>query len=381
MKVLLVTILACLLLGCSKPQKVPYLLIKPDAKIEGPVQLFRLGDEYEFFDEAVLEEESFHYAFRKDSIPESVYELRIQEKKVATLIISSGMPFSISGDFSIDRLNFEVKGNDETKALWKCHDFVEDLNTQISSIVSNIPDSMVSRNYWAVRDSVYRLIDKQLSSASQQVEKITNKHLTTLLPLMTLQLKAGNHWIFTPDKHAERINEYTNQLNKQYSHYQAVQKLQQQVDSLMQRNLFESKSKAGRRLPTLLVPNAWDQVMNLDSLIQQPSLVVLWQSDDKASRQLTKQLMRWSRSYRQQGLQLLMISLDDNKEEWLRAIKEDRLAVLHLSDLKGMQSPVLNDLGLSQVPKLLLLDKNKMIVKRGTELEELSQSVQQLIKN
>ncbi|MCT4591258.1 MAG: thioredoxin-like domain-containing protein [Carboxylicivirga sp.] len=373
--------LILLLIACSKPIKTPYLTIDPGNQNIGVPELFYLQQDYQFFDRAMQKANENSFVFIKDSVPAGIYQLRIDDTPVSTLLISSSFPAVIKGDLNKYNPQLTITNNKETAALWNCKQLVKKLEDEIGEISSSIPDSVRSEQFLHSRDSIYSLINNKINAKAKDIKRLNNNFRNTLLPLLTIQLKAGNHYIFNPLTEADLIYETSNQLKTLYPDYHPVKALSKQVDSLMNWNLFNSITKEGRTLPDIKIPNAWNQNIAIDSLATQPTLFVLWSSNNAASRETSQQLMRWTRPYRSKGLQICMISFDTNRQEWLDAIKQDRLAVLHLSDLKGDESPVLNQLGLTSIPYLLLVDENKIIVKRTKILEELSSSLNQLMKN
>ncbi len=380
MKYTFIVIVALLFVACSKPQKTPYLTLKADVQIREAAELYSLGDEHQVFDRAIQEPESKQLIFRKDTVPNGIYELRIGGKKISTLIISNSFPFTISGHFQGGKTQLTISGNDETKALWKCERIAKQAEQEIASVVMSLPDSVAETDFFTVRDSVYRVIQSVIQDKAKEINRISNNYRTSLLPLLTMQLKVGNHYVFNPEEYEDLYYEVSNQLQNQYPEYQPVNRFKSQVDSIMNRSLFNAITKEGRTLPSIAIPDAWKKKLYIDSLVSQPTLFVLWKSTDEASRSITKQIMRRTWVYRNQGLQMIMISLDDDRQSWLNAIKEDRLEVRHLSDLKGEKSAVLSSLGLSSVPYLLLVDENKIVIKRTSELDELSVSLRQFMK-
>ncbi|WP_430817004.1 peroxiredoxin family protein [Carboxylicivirga sp. RSCT41] len=376
MKHLVLFVFSLAVIACSKPQKTPYLTLKPDIRITGEAELYILNEEFELFDKASIDEETNNLVFIRDSVPEAIYELRIDGETISTLLIGGTFPSSISGNFNQESPDLTITGNETTKALWRCQGSAFKLKNEIAAITSTIPDSVVADDYFRVRDSIYNRINISIDKRSKELKRIIKNHRNTLLPLVASQLKAGNHYMFNHESEADYLYETSNQLNSLYPEYIPVRLFANRIDSIMSFNLFNAITKEGRTLPSVTIPDAWNQAVDLDTLIKTQSLLVLWKSDEEASRKVSKQLMRWSRTYRRQGLQIYMISLDNNKDNWLKAIREDRLALLHLSDLKGKDSPIMKKFGLNSLPSLLLLDENRIIVKRARELEELSSAIQ-----
>jgi peroxiredoxin len=77
--------------------------------------------------------------------------------------------------------------------------------------------------------------------------------------------------------------------------------------------------------------------------------------------------------FKGEKFEILAVSLDDKKEAWLKAIKDDKLPWRQVSDLKGASSAVAKLYNVTQIPQNLLIDPKGMIVGRnltGKSLEE-----------
>ena len=64
------------------------------------------------------------------------------------------------------------------------------------------------------------------------------------------------------------------------------------------------------------------------------------------------------------GLEIVGISLDDTtknngKADWLKAINQDGLKWKQVSQLKGFESSVCTDYGITSIPSTFLLDKKE----------------------
>ncbi|MDH3709982.1 MAG: thioredoxin-like domain-containing protein, partial [Cyclobacteriaceae bacterium] len=67
------------------------------------------------------------------------------------------------------------------------------------------------------------------------------------------------------------------------------------------------------------------------------------------------------------------VSLDNQMDKWLRAIKKDELNWYHVSDLKGWKSQGATPYGVRSIPATYLIDpQGKIIAKnlRGAKLTE-----------
>lgn len=66
--------------------------------------------------------------------------------------------------------------------------------------------------------------------------------------------------------------------------------------------------------------------------------------------------------YKNKGLEIISISLDDNINNWQRAIKRVDAPWIHLSDLKGKPSALSEAYCVDVIPRSLLLDENGSII-------------------
>ncbi len=80
------------------------------------------------------------------------------------------------------------------------------------------------------------------------------------------------------------------------------------------------------------------------------------------------------------GLEILSVSLDNDRDAWLKAIEDDQLTWNHVSDLKGWKCEAAQLYGVNGIPHLVVLDENNVIVAKNLRGEELKAKVAELLK-
>lgn len=372
MKNFLISFLALLLWSCSKPQKTPFLTFTSDSNINS-VELFRLNNSYTSAYKASFDDNN-KWMFRSDTVLTGIFELRINKDQIIPVIISDAMPFSI-----IEKnKELNINGNIETEALWQANKLVNNLENYIRKEATNFPDSLLSSEFENYRDSVFQLVENKKIECQTNLQSLIDKHSNSLLPLLLVQLKAGNHYIFDFIKNVESYYKIDELLYEKYANYQPVTTFHMRVDSLRRWMTYTSVSNPGRPLPDISVPNAWGDPISLSSFKNKNTLFVFWNSQNSNSRKFTKQLKQYTRAHRIKGLEICMISLDTDVDAWKKAIKEDNLPFWHLTDLKGEKSETYNKLGLSTIPTFLLVDKNGIIIEKSYDLYGLQKTLQTL---
>ncbi|MFO7616203.1 MAG: TlpA disulfide reductase family protein [Bacteroidales bacterium] len=85
-------------------------------------------------------------------------------------------------------------------------------------------------------------------------------------------------------------------------------------------------------------------------------------------------------NYKGKGFTVLGVSLDRDRDAWLKAIQDDKLAWTQVSDLKYWENEVARQYGIRAIPANLLLDKNGKIVGRNLRGDKLEEALAKLIK-
>ncbi|MDR0768463.1 MAG: AhpC/TSA family protein [Dysgonamonadaceae bacterium] len=103
-------------------------------------------------------------------------------------------------------------------------------------------------------------------------------------------------------------------------------------------------------------------------------LLDFWAAWCGPCRRENPNVVRVFNKYKDKDFDVFGVSLDHNKEAWVKAIEKDSLAWTHVSDLKYWESVPAKIYGVRAIPSNFLIDKNGIIVAknlRGENLDEL----------
>lgn len=93
-------------------------------------------------------------------------------------------------------------------------------------------------------------------------------------------------------------------------------------------------------------------------------LIDFWASDCGPCRAGHPGLKKWYAKYAAKGLQIVSISIDEDKDKWLKAIKEDGIGDwVNVYDPHGFDGKLMKDYFIPFIPFQFLLDGNGNIVK------------------
>ena len=82
--------------------------------------------------------------------------------------------------------------------------------------------------------------------------------------------------------------------------------------------------------------------------------------------------------YKGENFEILGVSLDKDKEEWLKAINEDNLTWRHLSDLKGWDCHPAQLYGVLSIPANVLLDPDGVIIAKNLKGSRLTKKLEEI---
>ncbi|HZE85995.1 MAG TPA: TlpA disulfide reductase family protein [Puia sp.] len=102
-------------------------------------------------------------------------------------------------------------------------------------------------------------------------------------------------------------------------------------------------------------------------------LVDFWASWCGPCRRENPAVLKAYKKFHPKGFTVLGVSLDDNKNDWVEAIKKDGLDWAQVSDLKGWKNTAARLYGINGIPMNYLLDKEGKIIGkelRGEDLEK-----------
>jgi len=109
-------------------------------------------------------------------------------------------------------------------------------------------------------------------------------------------------------------------------------------------------------------------------------LIDFWASWCGPCRRENPHMVELYKELNPKGVEFFGVSLDDKKENWLKAIKDDGLTWKHVSDLKGWKSSAAKLYGINSIPATVLIDQNGTIVANKVFGDELKAEIEKLLK-
>ena len=142
----------------------------------------------------------------------------------------------------------------------------------------------------------------------------------------------------------------------------------------------QAQPRKGDPAPELTLPDAQGKAMSLSSMRGSVVLLDFWASWCRPCRENSPELVKLYAKYKGQGLQILGVSVDDNRTAWQKAVKVDKMTWPQVIVPAAEKNRVLSNYGVSYIPATFLMDRKGVLQEVDLHGAELEQAIQRLLK-
>jgi peroxiredoxin len=295
---------------------------------EGTIYLQKFNNKiFDMVDSTIIKDGKF--TFNSSVILPELYGLTLDKDKTPIYIFLENTPISIQLDTSDYYRKSIIKGS---KAQERFDDFkTRSSDIKIGDFINEDPSSIVSA-YVLYRNFSYRLTPQEIRDNVSLLDNslTTTQYVTVLKELANTMetVQPGNiapdFVSITPDGRNERFSDHI-----------------------------------GENYILLDFWAAWCGPCRRDN----PNIVAAYQK------------------YKDKGFTVYGVSLDRNKESWLKAIQDDELTWTQVSDLAFWNSKAAALYGVRAIPSNFLIDPNGRIIARNIKGEDLQNKLEELLSN
>ncbi|MFN6945457.1 MAG: redoxin domain-containing protein [Cytophagaceae bacterium] len=298
------------------------------------------------------------------------YLITFDGQKSVSLILDNSQ-LKISADAQNLGTSIKVSGSKDNNDYYNFLDYVADFEEKYQKLNSGLATMEAAGK----KDSV-KFYSDQLKAMQVSNEEYVRHYADSILPSMA---------VFNIIQYLDPANniDYLNKLairmkkempNAKYTSIYATEIARMAEEKRRtEEQMAKSSVGVGKSAPDFKLKTPEGKTISLSSLKGKYVLLDFWASWCGPCRHENPNVVRAWNKYKNKNFEILSVSLDNNKDAWVNAIKKDNLTWKHVSDLKKWQSEVVPLFELQGIPATFLLDPEGKIIARdlrGAALEQ-----------
>lgn len=135
--------------------------------------------------------------------------------------------------------------------------------------------------------------------------------------------------------------------------------------------------KVGQIAPDFTLPDKDGNEISLSDYKDQYILIDFWASWCHYCRGENPELVSIYANYKEKGFEIIGVSIDTDKNNWISAINEDGIEFVQLSDLIGSVGPVPSLYGVISVPQMVLINPDGVILLTTSKASDVQSYLEQ----
>lgn len=302
----------------------------------------------------------------KASVPEpDFYVLKVNDS-IGQLLILDTDKLEVRGDAQNFSRTFKVEGSKATNEYLNFNERMRQHTEEENNIKNKIPTLLQNKDMQALE-----VMGASLKQQQKYTKDFVKSYIDSIVPSIAIFNMLG---YLNIDSDFDYLVGLSKKMETQLPNSKYTKLLSGEISKMisMQQKLQETGVPVGALAPEIALPNPEGKIIRLSSFKGKIVLLDFWASWCGPCRAENPNVVSMYRKYKDKGFDILSVSLDKDKSQWLRAIQKDGLMWTHVSDLKFWESSVVPLYSIEGIPATFLLDKEgKVIAKnlRGAELE------------
>jgi hypothetical protein len=304
------------------------------------------------------------------------YIVYIRPQHYINLIVNPGDDFRVRADMSGFENNYLVEGSKDSRLIQKMVSMQAKTLVKITEISTAYENGVGQPGFEKLKlhiDSTYKSIVEEHRNFSV---KLIEENPHSLASLMALYQQLGRDIpVFDYKTDFNYYQKVDSNLAALYPKSEAVRDLDRKVNEL--RNLIHLET--GSVAPGISLPDLQGKTQSLREYRGKYVLLVFWASWSSQSCEAVKRILPVYDEFKDNGLELYMVSLDRSGDSWKNRMTELHAAGMQVSDLKYWDSPVVDAYKINQLPVLYLLDKEGRILNKDFAPDELKRILEEIL--
>jgi thiol-disulfide isomerase/thioredoxin len=327
-------------------------------------------------DSATIDDKG-NFAFTHASPSAGFYRVKVTEQNFAMLVLDSTQKITLTGDFKNLGNTYKTEGSEDTEMFLEFNKLGREIQQRTDSMQQAFQARVGTMKMDSVRmDSLNVVFGKvyntMIDNYQERFAGLVTKCKESLAVLAGIQQ-------LNPDKYLNLYKEVEAALSAKYPTSKYLLNLKKDIMAFEMQAKKESSLAIGSLAPDFTLPTPDGKPLALSSFKGKVVLIDFWASWCGPCRKENPNVVAMYKKYHAKGFEIFGVSLDDNKDKWMKAVEADGLVWNHVSDLRAWENAAAKLYGVTQIPFALLLDKQGKIVGKDLRGKELDAKIAEMI--
>lgn len=254
----------------------------------------------------------------------------------------------------------KVSGTKTNVAFKRYIDEINPLFKSFYEIQNEMRNAMVSRDSLGYKDLEEQLKEMETKFNDYQIDYTKSNPDSYISAMVLIQLvmnKAIDYEVAY-----EIYNGFSKTIKKTKSAVKIYELVAPKEAEETEEAAQDGEVNVGDKAPNFSAPNPNDIAVSLNTSLGKLTVLDFWASWCGPCRVDSPNLVKVYNTYKDKGLAIVGISLDQQKDSWKKAIDNDQLDWTHVSYLKRWDDPIAAIYGVRSIPELFLLDENGVVI-------------------
>jgi peroxiredoxin len=300
-----------------------------------------------------------NFKFKNQSATANLFKLRIGSS-IYDLIAQNGDNISFNTNLNDQAHTYKVEGSQESEKIKEFNTFSNAFGEKNAQLVTEFQSKAQGvKNQDSLLKQYQPILEKNLAGYSNEVIKFMNDNKSSLAAFYAAMS-------LDPYKYEQQLVSYADDIKGNFKDNAAVQQFIRQMEAAKPLSI-------GHEAPDFTIKTIDGKPVKLSDYKGKYVMLDFWASWCLPCRQENPNVVRLYNQYKGKGLNILGISLDEEKSAWQKAINDDKLTWQHGSDLQKFDGPTEKLYHIEAIPSNFVIDpQGKIIAKNitGQNLEE-----------
>ncbi len=320
------------------------------------VYLLRVNGQEELIDSFAVGENG-KFKFVGTEPKRGVYRLNFGNVRAVDLVLDNASKVELKLDTKAAMSEYDVTGSEASLKVKDINNILYATYKKVEALQNTFAEKQSDPNIEAIRADLEKQYQVAIETQVVDIKAFIDQNTDPLLDMYAVSyLNIDENYDFISklmNEHQAKVgeSEYTQEFYNKFKMYANV--------------------SVGAVAPDINLQTPDGKTVALSSLRGKVVMIDFWASWCGPCRRENPNVVKLYNKYKDKGFEIYGVSLDRNKEDWVKAIADDKLTWTHVSDLKFWESEAAALYKVEAIPATFLLDKDGKIIAKNLRGEQL----------